>query len=383
MTRGQPVKIGFIPLVDAASLFIARDKGFAAAEGLDLELVPEVSWSNMRDRLAIGHYDGAHLLAPMAIASSLGLSHVKVPLVAALNLAANGNAITVSRDLHARLLRAAGGDLADPAISARALRDVIREDESSGADPLTFGVTFPFSTHNYQLRYWLAEGGVDPDTDLRLVALPPPYMAENLAKGQVDGFCVGAPWNAVAAEAGVGVILHPGCAIFHPAPEKTLALRASLAAREPQLVQALLRACLNAADFVARPENRVEVASILARPDRVGVDALTLLRTLEGRLSAQAQAENKNYLIFGDRRTGRPAPYQAAWLYAQMLRWRQARFCAEELRIAESVFDPTLFDAVTDGARAPAAPISAFAGPRFDAGAIADYLAAFPIGGPL
>lgn len=380
MSIGQPFKIGFIPLADAATLFVARDKGFAAAEGLEIELVREVSWSNIRDRLAIGHYDAAHLLAPMSIASTLGLSHVKAPLVAAFNLAMNGNAITVSPKLHERLLDAADGDPRDPLVSARALKRVVRAREDSGDEPLTFGMTFPFSTHNYQLRYWMAEGGIDPDKDLRLVVLPPPYMVDNLAKGLVDGFCVGAPWNAVAAEAGVGVVLHPGARIFNPSPEKSLALRESLAARDPEIVTALVRACLKAADFVAAPENREEVASILARPDRVGVDAQTLRRTLEGCRAAGCDA-NRDYLIFGDRDCGRPDPYQAAWLHAQMLRWGQARFSVDQRRAAEKIFEPAFFDAATDGAP-PTQParIDTFAGAIFDAANIGAYLESFAIG---
>jgi two-component system, oxyanion-binding sensor len=370
------ITIGFIPLLDAASLLIAADKGFAAREGIELTLVREVSWSNIRDRLAIGHYDAAHLLAPMAIAATLGLSHVRTPLVAAMNLAANGNAITVSPALHARLRNVADGDLADPGVSARALGKIIREDEGRGAEPLTFGMTFPFSTHNYQLRYWMAEGGVDPDKDLRLVVLPPPYMVETIARGQVDGFCVGAPWNAVAADAGVGVVLHPGCAIIHPAPEKTLALRTEFVERDPQLVESLIRACLAAADFVNAPENRAEVASLLARPDRVGVDAEILRHTLEGQLSATAGTV-PDYLLFGDRQTGRPDPAQAAWLYAQLRRWKQTAASPERLAQARCVFDPKFFDAATGGAGTPTTPIIAFAGQRFDPENVEAYVEAF------
>jgi ABC-type nitrate/sulfonate/bicarbonate transport system substrate-binding protein len=379
MNGGRKIKIGFIPLVDAASLFVAVDKGFAADEGLDVELVREVSWSNIRDRLAIGHYDAAHLLAPMAIASWLGLSHVKAPVVACLNLAMNGNAITASPDLHARLIAAADGDLSDPLVSARALKQVIRTREERGAEPLTFGMTFPFSTHNYQLRYWMAEGGIDPDRDLRLIVLPPPFMVENLAKGQVDGFCVGAPWNAVAADAGVGVILHPGCAIFNPAPEKALAFRAQVAQGEPALAKGLIRACLKAAEFLEDSDNRDEVTALLARPDRVGVDAHAIRRTLDGHVGMRADAVNKDYLIFGDQASGRPDPYQAAWLYAQMRRWRQARACDDWPRIAESVFDPALFDAATNAnAHVVSRHISAFSGAPFDASDLDAYLASFP-----
>lgn len=381
MNAGRPLKIGFIPLVDAASLFIAVDKGFAAREGLDVELVREVSWSNLRDRLAIGHYDAAHLLAPMAVASTLGLSHVKAPIVASLNLAFNGNAITVSPDLRAQLLRAADGDLADPGVSARALKEIVRQRERRHDEPLTFGMTFPFSMHNYLLRYWMAEGGIDPDEDVRLVVLPPPYMVENLAKGQVDGFCVGAPWNAVAVKAGVGLILHPGRAIFHPAPEKTLAVRGTIATGQQEVVEALVRACLNAASFVKASENLDEVAAILSRPDRVGVEGQAIRRALIGRLGANADGDEEKHVVIGDAASGRPHPYQAAWLYAQMLRWRQARFSREQLAIAEGVFSPAFFDAAFGAsAREATDSISAFAGPVFNSADIESYLAAFPIG---
>jgi two-component system, oxyanion-binding sensor len=242
-------------------------------------------------------------------------------------------------------------------------------------------MTFPFSMHNYQLRYWMAQGGVDPDKDLRLVVLPPPFMADNLANGQVDGFCVGAPWNAVAAEAAGGVVLHPGCAIFNPAPEKTLAMRESTTYRDPWLVAALIRACLKGADFVTTPENRAEVAAILARPDRVGVDAQKLRHILDGRWTATTLTANKDYLIFGDRASGRPDPYQAAWLFAQMARWGQSRLSAESLRVARGVFNPVFFDReIEQGAQTPPARIAAFDGPPFEADSIDTYVSAFSIG---
>ena len=209
MSRDR-LRIGFIPLCAAAALIVAVDRGFTAAEGLDVELVREVSWSNVRDKLNIGIFDAAHLLAPVAIASSLGLGHVKVPIIAPLALGVNGNAITVSPPLHAALAAAADGDILDPLVSARALARVAAQRKAKGEDPLTFGMTFPFSSHNYGLRFWMAAGGVNPDEDVRLVVLPPPYMVESLANKQVDAFCVGAPWNSVAVDLGIGFILHFG-----------------------------------------------------------------------------------------------------------------------------------------------------------------------------
>src|SRR5256714_15452852 len=149
------LRIGFIPLADAAALIVAVDKGFTAAEGLDVELVSEVSWSNVRDKLNIGLFDAAHLLAPIAIASSLGLGHVKVPIVAPFGLGVNGNAITVSPALHAAIAGAAEGNVHDPMVSARALARVVAARKAKGGDPLTFGMTFPVSTPNYHLRVWM------------------------------------------------------------------------------------------------------------------------------------------------------------------------------------------------------------------------------------
>src|SRR5438876_3349144 len=251
-----PLHIGFIPLVDAAALIIAVDKGFAAAEGLDVKLVREVSWSNVRDKLNIGLFDAAHLLAPVAIASSLGLGHVKVPIVAPFNLGLNGNAITVSPALHADLMEEIDGDRFDPMVTALALARVVAKRRRTGAEPLTFGMTFPFSTHNYQLRFWMAAGGVDPDEDVRLVVLPPPYMVDSLAKGPVDAFCVGAPWNSIAVDLGIGEILHFASDILVRAAEKVLAIRQSWSEKNPELVAGLVRAAARAAEFIEHPENR-------------------------------------------------------------------------------------------------------------------------------
>jgi len=384
MSERRSVAIGFIPLVDAAALLVAADKGFFAAEGLDVRLVREVSWANMRDKLAVGLFDAAHLLAPMAVAANLGLAQVKVPLVAPVNLATNGNAIAVSIALY-EALGAFDGALAHPSASARALAQVAQARKAKGLEPLTLGMTFPFSTHNYQLRYWLAEGGVDPDEDVRIVALPPSYMVENLARGRLDGFCVGAPWSSMAVEAGIGAILHFGCEIFARAPEKVLALRESAVAEDPGLAAALIRAVVRGAAYAEDAGNRGEVAELLARPEHVGVDAEIVRRVLDGRLRRSAGAEaspDHRYLILGKDGATRPEPAQAAWIYAQMLRWGQTRFSSAALQTARGVMRPDLYDAAMGGkpdAVSPAA-IPAFAGPDFRDEDIGAYLAGFAIG---
>jgi two-component system, oxyanion-binding sensor len=369
----ERLRIGFIPLCDAAALLIAVDKGFCRDEGLDVELVREVSWSNVRDKLNIGLFDAAHLLAPVAIASSLGLGHVRVPIIAPFNLGINGNAITVSPELHAALKAAPDGDIADPMVSAHALARVVAERKRKGQEPVTFGMTFPFSTHNYHLRFWMAAGGVDPDEDVRLVVLPPPYMVDSLANKHVEGFCVGAPWNSVAVDLGIGFILHFVSDILACAAEKVLAVRSAWAQETPDTLAALVRAHGRAATFIEDVTNRDEVCALLASPNRIGGTAEVIRRTLDGRLKVSPDGTvrtSERYLRIGRAGAARPDPVHAAWLYGQMIRWRQAEFSRERLAAAQAVFRPDLYDAILGPtplpAGEPADHIGAFAGPPFD-----------------
>jgi ABC-type nitrate/sulfonate/bicarbonate transport system substrate-binding protein len=381
-----PLHVGFIPLVDAAALIVAVDKGFAEAEGLDVTLVREVSWSNVRDKLNIGLFDAAHLLAPVAIASSLGLGHVKVPIVAPFNLGLNGNAITVSPALHAAMLEELEGDRFDPMATARALARVVAARRKAGAEPLTFGMTFPFSTHNYQLRFWMAAGGVDPDHDIHLVVLPPPFMVDSLASGQIDAFCCGAPWNSLAVDRGLGHILHFVSDILVRAAEKVLAFRQAWSDKNPDMVAALIRALQRAVEFIGDPQNRAEAACILAEPERIGVKPEVILRAIDGRLQISPAGEARGsdrFLLLGGEGASRPEPVQAAWLYAQMVRWGQAPMAPGALDTAMAVFRPDLYEAAlgqpADSA-AVSAVIGAFAGPPFDPTDIAGHLAAFEMG---
>lgn len=380
-----PLHIGFIPLVDASALIVAVDKGFATAEGLDITLTREVSWSNVRDKLNIGRFDAAHLLAPVAIASSLGLGHVKLPIVAPFNLGLNGNAITISPALHAAVMGEVDGDPRNPLVTALALSRVVAARRKAGAGPLTFGMTFPFSTHNYQLRFWMAAGGVDPDEDVHLVVLPPPYMVDSLVNGHVDAFCVGAPWNSVAVDLGVGHILHFVSDILVRAAEKVLAVRQSWSDKNPETLAALIRAAARAAQFIEQPENRPEAARILAKPEYIGVDAEVILRTLAGRLKISPDGtmrESSRYLLVGREGAARPDPVQAAWLYAQMVRWGQTAMRPDALKTAMGVFRPDLNDAAMGQPDKPADGsdgVGAFAGPAFNPNDIAAHLAAFAI----
>jgi NitT/TauT family transport system ATP-binding protein len=282
---------------------------------------------------------------------------------------------------------ARAGDLVDPLVSARALARVVAARRSQGAEPLTFGMTFPFSTHNYHLRFWMAAGGVDPDEDVRLVVLPPPYMVESLANRHVDGFCVGAPWNSVAVDLGIGFILHFVSEILARAAEKVLGVRSRWAQEHPDLLARLVRAHGRAAAFVEDVANRDEVTAILAAGNRIDVAPEVIRRTLDGNMKVApdgAMRVNDRYLLVGRKSAGRPEPLQAAWLYAQMVRWGQAPLSAELLATAKAVFRADLHDAAIgksepDMVGEPADGIGAFAGPAFDPDDIAGHLAAWKI----
>jgi NitT/TauT family transport system ATP-binding protein len=220
----------------------------------------------------------------------------------------------------------------------------------------------------------MAAGGVDPDEDVRLVVLPPPYMVESLANKHVEGFCVGAPWNSVAVDLGIGYILHFVSDILASAAEKVLAVRSSWALENPALLAALVRAHARAADFIEDVGHRDEVCSLLAVPGRIGVSPEVIRRTLDGRLKISPDGqvrESERYLRIGRTGAARPDPIHAAWLYGQMVRWRQAAFSPEGLAAAEHVFRPDLYDSILGPGSArpagePSDHVGAFAGPPFD-----------------
>lgn len=343
------VHAGIIPLLDCAPLVVAAEFGFAEKYNLRLEISREQSWASIRDKVTIGHLDCAHMLGPMVIASTLGIGHVRTPLIAPMALGLNGNAITVSNDLHDRLIAAGlgGGDVLS---GARALKTVIDADRAAGRPPLTFGVVFPFSAHNYELRGWLAAAGINPDFDLRLVVIPPPLMVANLDQGLIDGFCVGAPWNAVAVEAGVGEIVTTKSRIWHNGPEKVLGVRATWAAAHPRTLNALIRALVEAAQWVERPENRRAVAETLAAPHYLGIAAPILAQAMAGDLPGRAPggaANDPDFITFFRDDATFPWRSHAAWFTEQMIRWRQIDQDTDVCALAEQVYRPDIYrDAV-------------------------------------
>lgn len=325
-TGATTIRLGFIPLIDAAIPIVAADMGFAAARGLDLVLQRETSWANVRDRLAIGHFEAAHLLAPMPVAAALGLTPLDARLVAPLALGLGGNAITVSEAVWQEM-QAAKPDLVanDPASMGAALKAALSA--RGGARRLAFAVVHPYSAHNYELRYWLAASGIHPERDIDLPILPPPLMPDALASGSIDGFCVGEPWNSNAARRVGGRIILTKSAIWRAGPEKVLGLRADWAERNPEETAALIEAMLDAALWCSSPANAEALVEILARPERLNLPAEDIAAPLQGQmlLADGAQHRLQDFMVFGGGTTNLPLKGHALWFYSQMLRWNQAK----------------------------------------------------------
>lgn len=368
----KTLRIGYVPLTDAALLHVVKAEHFDAEQGLELDLVRETSWANIRDKLVLGHFDAAHILAPAAIAASLGIGQMVAPLMAPVALGLNGNAITVSTALFQALQDEASGDLADPRVSAAALARIVVKRREAGEGPLTFGHVFPFSSHHYQLRLWLRAGRLDPEEDLRLVVVPPPFMVETLHKGLVDGFCVGAPWNSLAVASGAGTILHSGTDIVRDCPEKVLAFRADWARANEADVQALAAAIDRASAWTTDAANRKSLVALLAGVTEPGVGAETIARILE---APTATSPGRGLVATGlrlDPDAIRPRRSHALWLFAQMVAAKQVDYTRELAEAAAVVYPAAPGGAIESLADAPVA----FTGPSFSPDDIPGYLAA-------
>ncbi|MFD6317707.1 ABC transporter substrate-binding protein [Methylorubrum populi] len=336
------ITLGYVPLTDAAPVIAAAELGFARAEGLEITLSREPSWATLRDRLALGHLDAAHMLGPLAIASALGLSGPQAGLSIPMALNLNGNAVTVSNALWSAMAPASDhlGDVA--AAFARVARSWAEEGR-----PLTIGTVHPFSSHSYQLRLFAGLGGFDLDTVIRLVVVPPPDTVKALRRGIIDGFCVGAPWNSVAVAAGLGRIAALGCEIAPDCPEKVLALPAEGADFALPLVRAVHRAGLWCAD----PANRDALSRLLAERAELDSEAALIARTLGGALIVDADGTervNPAYLRL-DAATHRPDPAQARWLVAQMVSCGQLPPGGDAADRAAALYRPDIFAAAIAG----------------------------------
>jgi ABC-type nitrate/sulfonate/bicarbonate transport system substrate-binding protein len=288
--------LGFIPLTDCAPLVVARDKGFFVAEGLDVILSREASWATIRDKVTYGALDGAHMLGALALAATLQATRGREAMIAPLALNRNGAGLTVSRGL------------AEEIAATGSVGETLRRRDA----PATFAVVYPYSIHNYLLRGWLAEAGLEPDRDVRIVVTPPQRMVEQLADGRIDGFCAGAPWNAVAVQAGAGEMLASSKGLLPGAPDKVLGLAEAWAVTHPETVAALLRALVQAGAWADEPGNRAELIALLAAPGAVGAAPEAIAPALE------------REIVFQRDEAGVPTTEDALWILSRMQRWGQA-----------------------------------------------------------
>ncbi len=347
-TARPAINIGFIPLLDSAPIIVAHELGFDAEEGFELHIHREVSWANIRDKVNVGHFDCAHMLAPMPLAASLGIHQLREAVIAPMTLSLNGNAVTVSRELWTHMRDVAPDETLQGGLqSALALARVLEERKKAGAPQLTFGIVFPFSCQNYELRHWLKSAGIDPDQDVRLVGLPPSMMADSLAAGQLHGFCAGEPWNSVAVSEKQGCIVATKAEIWNHVPEKVLGTRLRWAETQPDLLMALIRALAKAGQWLSKPDNHEQAAAILGRESNLGRNADMLLRSLSGKLVRVADRPARfesEFVSFGDLQAIRPSRSYSAWLLGRMYDTGQLDPNMDVSYVIDAVARADLFD---------------------------------------
>lgn len=347
------VRAGFIPLIDMAVLVAAERQGFARREGVSLELAREVSWSNIRDRLAVRQFDVAHMLSPMPVAAQIGVGSNPAPCFTPFALGGGGNAITLSVALYREMQQLAGLSGTEGALAnARALRAVIARRKRDGERPLVLAMTYPFSSHNYELRFWLAAGGINPDRDVALIVTPPPMTADALASGLIDGFCVNAPWNVIAVESGVGRIVATKADIWPAAPEKVLGVSPAWAGANDETLMRLIVALDAAARWCDVPDNHGDLADMLADPACIGAAPEMIRRLLRGELSVDPAGQTRridSYVTYHAGGVNFPWLSQARWIYSQMIRWGQAHWDPARLDSVAAAYRPDIYGAALSG----------------------------------
>jgi nitrate/nitrite transport system substrate-binding protein len=335
----EHLKLGFIKLTDCAPLVIAKELGFFEDEGLDVELEPQANWKVLLDRVISRELDGAHMLAGQPAGATAGVG-TQAHVVTAFVLDLNGNAVTVSNRIWKRMqeveprLRAAQPE---HPITAAALKPIVEEQKARG-EPLRMAMVFPLSTHNYELRYWLAAAGIHPgfytesdsrgmaDADVLLSVTPPPQMPATLASGTIDGYCVGEPWNQQALKMEVGVPVTTSLDIWKNRPEKVLGVTSDWAERHPNTHIAVVKALLRAAQWLdAGAENRRRAVEILSRREYVGAGAEVIAGSMTGFFHFQKhdRREMPDFNVFFRYFANYPWYSDCIWYLTQMRRWGQ------------------------------------------------------------
>jgi nitrate/nitrite transport system substrate-binding protein len=333
------LKLGFIKLTDCAPLVIAKELGFFEEEDLYVTLEAQANWKILLDRVISGELDGAHMLAGQPIGATIGVG-TKAPVVTAFSMDLNGNAITVSNAIWKRM-QAADPKLAGPRpshpVSARALVPIVEEFKAKG-EPMRMGVVFPLSTHNYELRYWLAAAGIKPgfytngdstgtrDADVLISVTPPPQMPSTLEQGTIQGYCVGEPWNQQAVFKGIGVPIITDLEIWKNNPEKVFGVTAGWAQQHPETHVRVVKALIRAGQWLdASPANRKKAVEILARPEYVGADAAVIANSMTGYFEYEKgdRREMPDFNVFFRYFATYPYYSDGVWYLTQMRRWGQ------------------------------------------------------------
>ncbi len=355
--------LGFIKLTDMAPLAIAYERGYFEDEGLFVTLEAQANWKVLLDGVIDGNLQGAHMLAGQPLAATIGFgtqAHIVTPFVMDLN----GNATTVSNEVWDLMRPAipsdADGKPVHP-ISAQALRPAIEAFADQGR-PFNMGMVFPVSTHNFELRYWLAAGGIHPGfysadniagqigAEAMLSVTPPPQMPATLEAGTISGYTVGEPWNQQAVAMGIGVPVATDLDIFPMRAEKVLGLRADFVEENPNTVRALTRALIRAAIWLDENDNanREEAVQIISRPNYVGADADVLRNSMTGTFEYEKGDVRPvaDFNVFSSYYANYPYTSDAVWYLTQMRRWGQITEAQSDewfIETAQSVFLTDMF----------------------------------------
>jgi ABC-type nitrate/sulfonate/bicarbonate transport system substrate-binding protein len=299
----QNLRLGFVPVTDCAPLVMAAELGLFKKYGLKVELSRELGWATIRDKIIYGELHAAHALAAMPLAATLGLGSIACDCLTGLVLNLNGNAITFSNELWQRGVR-----------DGKTLREEITR--SRREKTYTFGIVFPFSSHRHLLRQWFAASGIDPDRDVRIVAVPPAQMVVNLKAGHLDGFCVGEPWNSLAVASRAGWIAATSKELDPGHPEKVLMVRSDFAARRHEEHVALIAALIEACEFCDQPENHESIAETLADLQFVGVSTDSLRHGLAGKMDLGHGHKRiiEDFCVFNRDLANEPSSRKAAWV---------------------------------------------------------------------
>ncbi|WP_116364562.1 CmpA/NrtA family ABC transporter substrate-binding protein [Parahaliea mediterranea] len=314
----RDLRLGYLRLNDSAPLVMAQELGLYERYGLAVQLEREISWANLRDKLVIGELDAAQMLSPLPLATAMGVGGMRAEVMSGLALSLNGNAITVSRELSSELERH-GGRVAEGARStARALGDYYR---SARQPPeLTFAAAHSFSCHIFLLRLWLQCGGIDPERDVRIIVLPPEQMVDSLARGIIDGYCVGEPWNSMAVHQGIGVIPATGYQLWNNSLEKVLAVTEHWHRQHTATHLRLRLALMEACRWLSDPSHRLQAADVLAQPQYLNLPVEFLRPALAGELvtsRGQPPLPMPDFHVFGRYQAGFPWRSDGEWLASQ------------------------------------------------------------------